>query len=148
MKSHIIIAALLLSFSFFNWADGHKSILMSGQLKADFSSWGSPALSGDWKIVLEDGVTYLHLDKNFQAKKGPDVKIFLSRKAVDEIEGSNAKDEAVFIKLLEEFKGPKKIKLPEDIDITTFKSIVFHCEEYSKLWGTSPLSQADDTKTY
>ena len=142
MKNLIFTAFLLFSVSFFTWADGHKEVLMSGQLEADFSRLGSPSLSGDWEIFREDGVTYLYLAENFRAKKGPDVKIFLSEQGADAVEGSNATENAVFIHLLETFKGSKKITLPEDIDLTTFNAIVFHCEEYSKLWGTASFSQA------
>ena len=140
MKNIILAVTLLFGFSFFSWADTKKSILTSGQLEADFSSWGKPALSGDWEIVREAGTTYLYLDKNFHAKKGPDVKIFLSPITADKVTGDNATNEAVFVELLEKFKGAERIELPEGIDITTFKSIIFHCEQYSKLWGTSPLS--------
>jgi hypothetical protein len=140
MKNYILAAIILLGVSVFSLADTKKTILMGGQLEADFSSWGNPALSGGWEIVREEGKTYLDLSKDFQAKEGPDVKIFLSRVTADKITGKNASNEAVFVKLLEDFKGPGRIELPNSIDITKFKSIIFYCEQYSKLWGTSSLS--------
>jgi hypothetical protein len=139
MKNNIFVATLLLSFSFFCWAETKTIILTSGKLEASYSSWGTPALSGDWKIVHEEGKTYLDLGKNFQAKKGPDVKIFLSPVGADKITEKNASNDAIFVKLLDKFKGQERIELPENIDITTFKSIIFHCEKYSKLWGSSSL---------
>jgi len=143
MKNYIIATIILFSFSVFTFADATKTTLMAGQLEADFSSWGNPALSGDWEIVVEEGKTYLDLGRNFQAKKGPDVKIFLSRATTDSITGKNAANEAVFVTLLEKFTGPERIEFPNNIDITKFKSLIFYCEEFSKLWGTSSLPIAN-----
>lgn len=113
--------------------------LSEGSLKGAFSSWGKSSLSGDWKIVETDGKHYIELADNFEAKKGPDVKIFLSPLQATTINGNNASEGSVFIKLISDFKGKSRIEIPEGIDVSQFNSLVFHCEEYSKLWGVSPL---------
>ncbi|MFT6791731.1 MAG: hypothetical protein ACJA04_000943 [Cellvibrionaceae bacterium] len=139
MKKHIFIITLLLSFSLFGWADAE--ILAQGQLKAYSSSPFSPSLHGDWKIVDEGGATYLELGENFKTSKGPDVMIYLSPMSADEITKDNATSGATKIKLLDKFKGAEKIELSgiSGEDIANFKSIVFYCKEYSKMWGTSPI---------
>lgn len=116
-----------------------EELIASGQLNADFSSWGKPSLAGDWKIIKVKGKHYIELDDNFKAKKGPDVKIFLSPKTSSSITGKNATEGSVFIKLINDFKGKARIKIPADVDISKYKSLVFHCEAYSKLWGSSAL---------
>jgi len=110
-----------------------------GSLEGAFSSWGKSSLSGDWKIVAEDGKHFIELSDNFQAKKGPDVKIFLSPLEASTINGNNAAEGSVFIKLISNFKGKNRIEIPEGIDVSQFNTLVFHCEEYSKLWGVSSL---------
>lgn len=117
-------------------ADG---TVAEGSLTGAFSSWGKSSLKGDWKIVTEGEQTFIELADNFRAKSGPDVKIFLSPLAADEINGDNAAEGSVFIHLISNFKGQNRIEIPAEVDLSQYKSLVFHCEEYSKLWGQSPL---------
>ncbi|MFK7913488.1 MAG: DM13 domain-containing protein [Pseudomonadales bacterium] len=111
----------------------------SGDLQHAFSSWGSPSLQGDWQIVEDNGAHFIELSDNFKAKKGPDVKIFLSPTPAEQITGSNAVTGSVFVTLISDFKGKARIAIPAGTDISAFQSLVFHCEEYSKLWGSSTL---------
>jgi hypothetical protein len=115
------------------------TVIASGQLTASFSSWGKPSVEGDWKIVKSEGKQFIDLADNFKAKKGPDVKIFLSPKSTVDITGKNAGEGSLFIKLISEFEGKARIEIPANIDISQYKSLIFHCEEYSKLWGSSAL---------
>ncbi|MEM9758472.1 MAG: DM13 domain-containing protein [Pseudomonadota bacterium] len=113
--------------------------LASGSLQGAFSSWGKSSLQGDWKIVEDGGAQYIELDDNFRAKKGPDVKIFLSPTPSAQVTGDNAVDGSVFVELISDFDGSARIEIPAGTDLTQFQSLVFHCEAYSKLWGSSPL---------
>ena len=110
-----------------------------GSFSAAFSSWGKKSVSGDWKVVKEGGKTYLELADNFVAKSGPDVKFFLSPTAADKVTGTNATNGSVFLVQLDKYEGKMRIEIPSSVDLSKFKSVVVHCEEYSKLWGTSPL---------
>ncbi len=113
--------------------------ITEGSLEGAFSSWGKPSLSGDWKIIEEGGKHFIELADNFKAKKGPDVKIFLSPTEASNIDGDNAAKGSVFIKQISNFNGKSRIEIPAGIDVSQFNSLVFHCEEYSKLWGVSSL---------
>lgn len=84
------------------------------------------------KWLLKTGLT-------FKADRGPDVKVFLSKQSAGNIDGSNATQQAAFVVLLSKFKGEQTIELPDGINPDDFQSLVFHCEEYSKLWGATPL---------
>lgn len=111
----------------------------SGSLEGAFSSWGKSSLQGDWKIVEDGGAHYIELGDNFRAKKGPDVKIFLSPTPSAQVTGDNAVAGSVFVELISDFDGSARIAIPAGTDISQFQSLVFHCEAYSKLWGSSPL---------
>jgi len=115
------------------------AVITSGKLTADFSSWGKPSVEGDWKIVRSEGKQFIELADNFKAKKGPDVKIFLSPEPTSTLTGKNAAKGSVFIKLINDFEGNARIEIPANVDISQYKSLVFHCEEYTKLWGSSAL---------
>ncbi len=140
MKKLIIaLSVLLVAIVGMPSAFAQNAALPSGELNADFSSWGKPSVEGSWEIVREGEKTYIQLGENFRAKKGPDVKIFLSPTPASQVTGSNAVDGSVFIKLIEDFDGKARIEIPAGVDINQYQSLVFHCEEYSKLWGTSSL---------
>ncbi|MEM1435518.1 MAG: DM13 domain-containing protein [Pseudomonadota bacterium] len=113
--------------------------LADGSLEHAFSSWGKPSLEGDWQIVLDNGAYFIELSENFRAKKGPDVKIFLSPTPAAQVTGSNAVDGSVFVEQISDFDGSARIAIPAGTDISEFQSLVFHCEAYSKLWGSSAL---------
>ena len=139
MKKNFVTLFTLVSLFLASSALIAGETVTEGSLEGAFSSWGKSSLSGDWKIVEADGKHYIELADNFQAKKGPDVKIFLSPLEATAIDGNNAANGSVFIKLISDFKGKRRIEIPEGIDVSQFNTLVFHCEEYSKLWGVSPL---------
>jgi hypothetical protein len=111
----------------------------SGELSAAFSSWGKKSVAGSWVIVKEEQQYFIVLGEDFVAKEGPDVKVFLSPKPASEVTGSNATEGSTLITEITRFKGQYRIAIPKDITPGDFQSLVFHCEAYSKLWGTSPL---------
>lgn len=134
---HLILGfILLLGLSSAQAAD---KVLYSGKLDADFRSWGSNSLEGDWRISERGGKKYIQLLDNFDAKEGPDVKIFLSKQEQASITGDNASKGAVFISLVSTFEGSSEYEIPSDLDVRKFKTLVFHCEAYSKLWGSSQI---------
>ena len=138
MKKLVLITLFAL-FSTLTVYQAQSAELASGTLQGAFSSWGKSSLQGDWKIVEENGTHYIELANSFRAKKGPDVKIFLSPTASTEITGDNAVSGSVFVKLISDFDGSARIAIPAGTDLSQYQSLVFHCEAYSKLWGSSPL---------
>lgn len=140
MKKGIALFGLfLLTLISVNQAISDEQVQLSGSLEGAFSSWGKTSLQGDWKIVSVDGKTFIELAENFKAKEGPDVKIFLSPLAAADITGKNAAEGSAFVYEISSFEGENRIEVPSDIDLGGYQTLVFHCEEYSKLWGISPL---------
>lgn len=127
---------LLLGMSSLYAAD---KTLFKGTLEADFSSWGSDSVEGEWRIIEKEGKHFIQLLDNFDAKEGPDVKIFLSKQNQTAITGDNASNNAVFISLVDTFEGSSEYEIPANINLEDFKTLVFHCEAYSKLWGTGQI---------
>jgi len=135
-KFALAVTLITLSTTFAVAEDG---VLRQGSLDGAFSSWGKSSLKGDWKIVSEGDQLFIELGNNFAAKSGPDVKIFLSPTPTADINGDNAAEGSVFIKLITDFKGARRIAIPAGTNLDDYQSLVFHCLEYAKLWGTSPL---------
>jgi hypothetical protein len=94
----------------------------------------SYAIKGTWKI--EDGQIKL-LD--FSTKKAPDLKIFLSTMPLHKITNKNALEGAKLVIKLKSHKGDQSYAIPQGLDLSIFKTILIHCEKYSKLWGGATL---------
>ncbi|MFK7828649.1 MAG: DM13 domain-containing protein [Congregibacter sp.] len=136
---NIILAASLAVFAALLSVHAQAVEVATGSLQGAFSSWGKSSLQGDWTIVEDAGDYYIELGDNFRAKKGPDVKIFLSPTPSAQVTGDNALNGSVFVEQISDFDGSARIAIPAGTDISQFQSLVFHCEAYSKLWGSSPL---------
>ena len=96
-------------------------------------------IDGSWTLAVEDGVTLVKLDDAFSTKKAPDLKIFLSPLSAAEVGNKNAVNGSVLIAPLNSNKGAQSYIVPDSVDISAYKSIIIHCEAYTKLWGAADL---------
>lgn len=112
--------------------------VFSGDFESDsyFTSF-----EGHWQIIKTDSGFKVKFKDDFEAKKAPDLKIFLSKLNFKDIKGKNAADSntSVLIAKLSKYKGEMEFDFPAGIDPNDYKSIIVHCEEYTKLWGGSSL---------
>ena len=115
-----------------------SQVVFSGEFERE-SRWTT--FEGSWEIVKEGDSYSVVLGKDFEAKKAPDLKIFLSKAKLDDISGKNAVKvgSPVLVAKLTSYEGTATYKIPAGIDPADFATIIIHCEEYSKLWGGSPL---------
>ena len=97
------------------------------------------SITGDWKIVEEDGKKYIELSENFRTRSGPDLKIFLSPKAAEDVTGRNATQGSVLVAQLDSNRGGQRYEIPEGVNLANFGSVVIHCERFSKLWGAGDI---------
>ncbi|MEM7259314.1 MAG: hypothetical protein AAF404_18200, partial [Pseudomonadota bacterium] len=52
-------------------------------------------IKGAWEIENRDGQTVIKFKDGFKTKGGPDLKVFLSRKDIKDVNGKNATTESV-----------------------------------------------------
>lgn len=97
------------------------------------------AIEGQWKIVEDGNKKFVELDSSFRTKNAPDLKIFLSPKTLAQLNGSNATQQAVLVAELESPRGAQRYEIPAGTDLGKFRTILIHCEKYSKLWGGAAL---------
>ncbi len=96
-------------------------------------------ISGEWSIIEQDGQRILRLSESFKTKNGPDLKVFLSPKSIKSVTGKTATEGAVQISVLKANKGAQDYVIPDAINLSSFQSVLIHCEAYSVLWGGSDL---------
>jgi hypothetical protein len=73
--------------------------------------------------------------EDFKTKGGPDLKIYLSKKSLSELDNESVDENSLKISVLKSKKGAQSYILPEDITLSDYKSIIIHCEAFSVLWG-------------
>ncbi|MFT6221847.1 MAG: hypothetical protein ACJA0C_001255 [Candidatus Endobugula sp.] len=143
--SNVVVLLVMSFFSLSLFADDVTGAVKSvenisrGELTPAFSSWGKKSVVGSWEIVKDQEQYFIVLGDDFSAKDGPDVKVFLSPTPAKEVTGSNATEGSSLITEITRFKGQYRIAIPKNVNPNDFQSLVFHCEAYSKLWGTSSL---------
>ena len=136
MKRQYIIIAML--FAFVSGAMAQTETVFEGEFERE-SRWTT--FEGGWKIVKNGDSYTVELQDDFEAKKAPDLKIFLSKASLDKISGKNAVKigEPVLVAKLNKYKGKASYTIPAGINPSDFATIIIHCEEYAKLWGGAPL---------
>lgn len=92
-------------------------------------------IKGDWELDVSGDQTIIRFHNNFKTKKGPDLKVFLSKKSIKDVTGRNATQDAVLVAVLKSNKGAQEYVLPANIDINDYDSLLIHCEAFSVLWG-------------
>jgi hypothetical protein len=96
-------------------------------------------IKGTWTLSQEDGRHILTLGEAFKTKKGPDLKLFLSPRPIAKVTNDNAIEGSAFMALLKSHKGGQRYVIPSNIDLSAYKSLVIHCEKYTKVWGGTDL---------
>lgn len=128
-----ILTIVLSFFAIATFASAATTTLASGKWTKKEHS-----ISGSWKIIDEDGVKKLKI-YNLSTKSAPNLKIFLHPKAIASVTNSNATSSSKLVDELASPKGNQTYTLPSGIDLDDYKSVIIHCERYSKLWGGANL---------
>lgn len=82
-----------------------------------------------------DGKTLLRFE-NFSVAQGPDLKVYLGTRS----DGSKVKDDGLNLGALRATDGSYNIAIPENIDVSKYKSVVIWCEAFAVLFSMASLS--------
>ena len=115
--------------------------ICSAASAAEYSVWKNQELKvkGTWSIEQRVDGNYLVVSDDFKTKKAPDLKFFLTKANYSAVNGNNATDGAVLVAKLKSTKGAAEYKIPSNINVSDYNSLVLHCEKYGKLWASTPL---------
>jgi len=114
----------------------------SGELIAHGDSWTkkSNKIAGHWEIAKTDAGLVLRLGSDFKTKKMPDLLLILSPMDMKQVSGKNAADGGLEFATLSSVKGQSEYLIKGVDSLDGYKSLVIHCEEYSKCWGGTALN--------
>jgi len=121
---YILAAVLILPILAFAGEDSEKPFV-----KKRYSIHGSAS------IQTVDGATQVIFSEDFRTKNGPDLKLYLSKIPVSTLLAEDVGENSVRLSVLKSHKGTQTYIIPEDIDLSEYKSVIIHCEAYTVLWG-------------
>jgi len=82
----------------------------------------------------------LILSDDFVTSKGPELKVVLSPQTVGKVAHKTALGGSTILGLLPSHKGGSSFAIPAGTDVSRFRSVLIHCEQYTKLWAAAPLT--------
>ena len=77
----------------------------------------------------------LSLRPRLQDQGAPDLKVVLSPLTVGDARNENALQGGVVVSPLLSNRGAQEFRIPPETDPSLYRSVLIHCEQYSKLWG-------------
>lgn len=104
-------------------------------------SWTKKSVrtSGSWRIITEGDRQVVVLGDDFKTSKAPDLKIFLSPLPLEEVGNKNAVQGSLLVGKLTSYKGGQRLLIPAGTDLGKYKSLLLHCEQYTKLFAAAAL---------
>lgn len=96
------------------------------------------------ELVAEGQISrYLRFENDFEVGRGPsDLRVLLSinpePRSVEELLANNT---AVEIGILKGHLGGQNYRIPPDVDITQFRSVVIYSVQYERIFSSAPLQQ-------
>ncbi len=125
-------------------AESVPTVLYSGSLWKKATN----EVTGLLRIVDRDGTRRLELGRDFSTGSAPDLKVLLSPHEPSRATNKNALAGGRVISLLRSNKGAQSFEIPDDVDFDRYKSVLIHCEQYTKLWGALALTEGDVVFTH
>jgi hypothetical protein len=99
------------------------------------------SIKGEWSLITVDGAPQIIFSEDFKTKGGPDLKVYLAKKPIAELESATVSEQSTRIAVLKSNRGAQSYTIPEDVSLADFKSVVIHCEAFSVLWGGFDLPE-------
>ncbi len=104
-------------------------------------------IRGGWKIERTDNGVFLVLDDGFRTRNAPDLKFMLTTDRLGNLNNRNAMANATLIAPLRDNRGAQRYRLPAaavaalDDAENPARTILLHCEQYTKLWGGATIQR-------
>ncbi|MGD1961150.1 MAG: DM13 domain-containing protein [Fulvivirga sp.] len=108
---------------------------------AHSGSWTEKSyeVEGKWKIIKKGEQYILRFDDDFDTKKAPDLKVFLSKLPANQVTAKNATKGTTLISELKKYHGKQEFVIPNGVSISDYKTLLIHCEQYEVLWSVASL---------
>ena len=90
-------------------------------------------------VRLPDGQTVLRLEDDFRVTNGPDLYVYLSGSAAPRTSAELHETGAFEVAQLKGNMGGQNYALPDDLDLTRFRSVAIYCRRFTTVFSTAEL---------
>ena len=90
-------------------------------------------------VRLPDGQTVLRLEDDFRVTNGPDLYVYLSGSAAPRTSAELHATGDYEVAQLKGNVGGQNYVLPDDLDLTKFRSVVIYCRRFTTVFSTAEL---------
>lgn len=97
----------------------------------------SHATQGAMRVITVNGKRYLEFDQTFKTEGGPDVLVLLHR---DRTPKEYQQQKFVSLGHIQKFNGIQRYAIPDNVNLSDFRSVVIRCRLFSVTFGYAPLS--------
>jgi len=94
--------------------------------------------AGDASLVEVDGDTYVRFEGNFRVLNGPDLVVYLSEHDASSDASTFARD-FILLGQLKGNQGSQNYRLPDDVDLSAYRSVVVWCRRFNVGFAVAPL---------
>ncbi len=94
---------------------------------------------GTASIITENGKKYIQFDNQFKSDNGPDLFVILHKDDKLPITGIKEADYTT-IAPLKSTNGAQKYEIPENLDVSNFKSVAVWCRKFNATFGYAVLT--------
>ncbi len=103
--------------------------------------WDRPvyAINGNWSIERRTDGDFIIFNNNFSTTNGPGLYVFLSTTQLDNLSDNNVINTSFEIKKLISNSGAQEYRIPDNVDLNQYNSLVIFCKPFSALWGAADL---------
>jgi len=92
-------------------------------------------IKGNAKVLETVAGTEIVFSEDFETRSGPDLKVYLSKLSLSDLKDKTVAANSLKIGVLKSKNGAQHYTLPDGVSLSDYKSVVIHCEAFSKLWG-------------
>ncbi|MEM7628848.1 MAG: DM13 domain-containing protein [Planctomycetota bacterium] len=96
-------------------------------------------VEGSYRIETTEAGTFIVLSRDFNTKEGPDLKLVLSPQTSDRVRARSALQGSLIVGELTSNRGEQRFRIPDGTDLSKYKSVLIHCEEFTVMWAAAPL---------
>jgi hypothetical protein len=90
-------------------------------------------------VQLADGQRVLRLEEDFRVTNGPDLYVYLSGSAAPRTSAELHETGAFEVAQLKGNVGGQNYQLPDDLDLSKFRSVVIFCRRFTTVFSTAEL---------
>jgi len=141
---HLAIASFSLAlFACTNQAPPNRAIIAAtpvvetSKTPASKFTTVSHTTQGAMRVINANGKRYLEFDKTFKTEGGPDVLVLLHR---DRTPKEYQQQKFVSLGHIQKFNGTQHYAIPDNVNLSDFRSVVIRCRLFSVTFGYAPLS--------